>query len=111
MFNKYLVVANPSNTSYSDTYFGDWSTAPPSAPGCNRRTYVLTRDADPGTISIVPGSTCTIASASWQSPYDNPTGPRGTVTGDPMLTGSPGSPIDVDHVVSRRTPGSAAPIC
>ena len=97
-----LLEENPSNTSYSDTYFGGWSTAPPSAPGCNRRTYVLTRDADPGTITFAPGSTCTIANASWQSPYDDPTGPRATVTGNPMATGSPGSPVDVNHVVSKK---------
>jgi lysophospholipase L1-like esterase len=99
---KQLTVANPSNTSYSDTYFGDWSTAPPSARGCNRRTYVLTRDADPGTISYVPGSTCTIASATWQSPYNAPGGPLATITGNPMASGSPGSPVDVDHVVSKK---------
>jgi len=105
MFNR-LQVANASNTSYSATYFGGWSTAPPSVRGCDRRTYVLTRDADPGTIVPAPGSTpgsmCAIASASWQSPYDAPGGPLATVSGDPRLTGSPGSPVDIDHVVSKK---------
>jgi lysophospholipase L1-like esterase len=99
-----LFATNPSNTSYDESTFGDWTTALPSVAPCDRRVYVLERDADaapPTQHAATPP--CAISWGQWQSPYDNPAGARGTVSGDPRtVPGVNQSPVDVDHVVSKK---------
>jgi lysophospholipase L1-like esterase len=64
---------------------------------CKIRDQVLVRDAI--SYTLVPGSPCKIADGTWQSPYDDPNGPRAFPTGDPYAADSP---VDVDHVVSKQ---------
>lgn len=100
MFHEDLKVAIPSTTTYDESYFGGWSTA----GDWDRRNLVLERDADTKPSTQHAGSPpCQISWGQWQSPYNDPAAANGgTFRGDPRVTPTNQSPVDVDHVVSKR---------
>lgn len=84
MLNALNVAPEASSTAYSRDYFKHWIDA--DSNGCNTRAEVLIVES---TTATTRSGSCTIATGSWFSPYDEQ-----TIT-------SAGS-IDIDHMVPLK---------